>query len=365
MKKETVKKCVALGAKILTVILYGFTLLSAYGGYINPERMTLPAIAVLLFPYFAIATLIVSVIWLIIKKFPTGCIGIAVLLACGPTFPEALPFRFPATASDPGKTFKMVTFNCLHLTDARKKNKKSSRSVSYLLKSGADFICLQELMYYDAKYLKPTTPAQMDSLLSAYPYHSANTRKEIKFLSKYPYKQIDYKLGNAGYYSNFGVYRVYIDNDSLTVINVHLPSFALTDNERNIIKDAAIYKTTKSSIKKFEGPMMRKMRKAFRERAKVAKALAELASKIEGPMIICGDFNDVPGSWTYRQFINAGLNDAYAETGFGHLITYNMHLMFFHIDQILYKGGLMPLYVKKGKVNSSDHYPLEAEFEFL
>ena len=365
MRKENVRKGLGMVGGVLSLILYGLTLLSAYGGYIDPERMTSPAIAVLMFPYFAILTLVVSILWLILKRFPMGCIGIAVLLACGPTFTEAVPFRFHGKADEGSRTFKMVTFNCLHMKDVRNRDTESSRSMTFLLNSGADFICLQELISYDLKYMKPASQAQIDSLFQLYPYHSEEGRKEVRFFSKYPLRKLDYQLAKADYYGNFGVYRVYFGSDSLTVINVHLPSFMLSDNERNILHDVAQYKTTKSSLKEFEGPLMKKMGKAFQQRSQVSKALAEIAESIEGPMIICGDFNDVPGSWAYRQFIKAGLNDAYAETGFGHLITYNMHLMYFHIDQILYKGGLMPLYVKKGNVNASDHYPLEAEFAFL
>lgn len=46
------------------------------------------------------------------------------------------------------------------------------------------------------------------------------------------------------------------------------------------------------------------------------------------------------------------------------MITYNKHLFWFHIDQILYRGAIRPLSVKKGSLKSSDHYPLTAEFEF-
>lgn len=363
MRRESAKKGIWLGTMILTVILYGLTLLSAYGGYINPQKMTLPAIAVLLFPYFAILTLVVAVLWLLRKKFAIGCIGIALLLACGPTFSEAVPFRFHGNDSTGGNTFKLVTYNCLHMKDVFDTNTESSKSMTYLLNSGADFICLQEVYAYTQQYLTPATQAQLDSLAALYPYNTAKSHIEEKFFSKYPFRQLDYKLEKARYYGNFGVYRVYMDNDSLTVINVHLPSFALSNKEKQLFIEMT--QQTKRTIKEFEGPVLDKMGKAFQQRAQVSSALADICSRIEGPMIICGDFNDVPGSWTYRQFIKAGLQDAYAETGFGHIITYNQHLMYFHIDQILYKGALMPLYVRKGKVKASDHYPLEAEFVFL
>ena len=39
-------------------------------------------------------------------------------------------------------------------------------------------------------------------------------------------------------------------------------------------------------------------------------------------------------------------------------------MFYFHIDQILYKGDLKALSVRKGKIKTSDHYPLLSEFEF-
>lgn len=86
---------------------------------------------------------------------------------------------------------------------------------------------------------------------------------------------------------------------------------------------------------------------------------------MKGPMIICGDFNDVPESYAYRLLKGNDLKDAYVETGFGPMITYNAHAFWFHLDQIFYRGALRPLSVRKGKTKLSDHYPLFAEFEFI
>lgn len=349
----------------LSFMLYGVTILSAYGGYMNPERWTLPAMSVLVFPYLAIVTLIISIAWIVIKRYVPGCIGIAVLLACGPTFMEAVPFSLHGTGQKGERTFKMITYNCVHFWDLRNPEAKTSRSLSYIINSDADFVCLQEVYRLNGSELRQTTQAQLDSLLAKYPYHTEDRKRDVKFFSKYPFEVIHKDLKKGDNYRGFEICRLKIDGHPLTVINVHMPSFALTDSERNVLTDMSDYKTAKKSIEKMEGSLYRKLKKAFQWHAKVSGALADVTKELEEPIILCGDFNDVPGSWSYRQFIKAGFKDAYSETGFGHLITYNMHLMYFHIDQILYKGDLMPVYVKKNKLNASDHYPLEAEFSFF
>ena len=78
-----------------------------------------------------------------------------------------------------------------------------------------------------------------------------------------------------------------------------------------------------------------------------------------GPdVIICGDFNDVPGCHAIRTFADAGFHSVYPSIGFGPMITYNARHLYFCIDHVLYRGALTPLYISKGTLKTSDHYPL-------
>lgn len=365
MTRYVVRIILRRAAKVLSWLLYFITIMAAYGGYFNPDRWTFPSIWVLFFPYLAILTLIVAGFWLIKRHFIIGGVGILVLMSSGPTFSEALPFRFGHTASNKEKTFRMITFNCLHLTDQKNPQAKFNRSLHFLIHSEADFICLQELYAVGQPEVPKRYQKQIDSLLKIYPYYSKDGNREIEFLSKYPFQQQNLKLELGSKYGNCAAYKFEIDGDSLTVINVHLTSYLLSTSERKIITEAHSKAGVKKSLKKFEGSVYRKMKTAFQARAKLSESIAEYAASVPGNVIVCGDFNDVPGSWSYRNFTRRGFDDAYAETGFGHMFTYNQHLMLFHIDQILYKGELMPLYVRKERLNASDHYPLVAEFEFL
>lgn len=366
MLKYPIKYIIRLALKVCTYILYALTLLTAYGGYVNPEWMTLPSMGVILFPYFAMSSLVLAIGWLISRRFFIGCVGIGVLLLSGPTFTDALPLRFHNKASNPTRTFKMVTFNCLHLSDQKNDTAGGfNRSLHFLIHSGADFICLQELYDFKRNKLNEIFKNQVDSLLNIYPYISTDGNREIEFISKYPFRQIPVKLGNDIKYGSVAAYMLEVDGQPLTIVNVHLSSYMLTELERNVITEAHSKTGVKKSIKQLEGSVYRKMRDAFKMRAKVSGAIAEFAGNLAGNVIVCGDFNDVPGSWTYRNFTRQGFRDAYAQTGFGHMITYNQHMMLFHIDQVLYKGDLMPLYVSRDGLNASDHYPLTAEFEFI
>jgi endonuclease/exonuclease/phosphatase family metal-dependent hydrolase len=75
-------------------------------------------------------------------------------------------------------------------------------------------------------------------------------------------------------------------------------------------------------------------------------------------VVVCGDFNDTPNSYTYHQ-ISKGLNDAFREAGSGIGTTYVGKIPFLRIDYILYsKERFDPLYFKVIRKNLSDHYPV-------
>lgn len=361
------RKIFKIAAKILSYLLFVVTILFAYGGYCDPAYFTLPAIGLIFFPYIATLTLIISIVWLCLRKFVIGSIGIASLLACGPTFSEAVPLKFHNPASNDKQSFTLVTFNSLHLRDIRKPDSPYNRSLSYLISCGADFVCIQELYGFGKPDLSESTKDQVDSLFRVYPYQSDDGWREIEFISKYPFETLDFRLPPDGtnYSRNFACYKMNIDGHELVVASVHLPSFGLTESDRDIITELAKKNGAEKSLHKFEGSIYQKMRAAFKYRAQISKGIAEVLQQFKCPVIVCGDFNDVPGSWTYRNFTKSGFQDAYANTGFGHIITYNQHLMLFHIDQILYRGDIIPLWVKKGDINASDHYPLMAKFEFI
>ena len=191
---------------------------------------------------------------------------------------------------------------------------------------------------------------------------------DIKVISKYPVKRLE-KIG----YDSKGMARYdfyefnFPKEKKLVVAMVHLYSYGLSEEERMVVTDINSVETAKSSVREFKGSIRQKLGEAFKTRAvdavKLREELDDISKNI--PLIVCGDFNDVPASWTYNIIRGDDLRDAYSETNFGPAITYNLHAFYFHIDQMLYRGPLRALDLSVGDINSSDHYPLLAEFEFL
>ncbi len=359
-----------LAGKIASYILYVATLIAAFGGYCNPEYFTVPSIFTLMLPWLGVATFIVAAVWLVTRHWIVGIAGALTLVASWGTLGDAAPLSFPKSVPEGAETFTLLTFNCLHLNDLKNPEDFSdNRAVRFLLHSGADIICLQELINIENSVEVPNLPeALLDSLYEAYPYRAGDSSMDLKVFSKYPVEVIPFATNGRkvdAYYRKFARFIVRIKDHKLNLINMHLTSYNLTNEERNVMTEMTSVKGIKESVSEFKGSIFDKLKTSFRSRSENIDNIIELTRGSAAPVIVCGDFNDVAGSWAYRKMRKAGFHDAFSETVFGPRHTFNKHLMYFHIDQIFYRGPIEALSVKRPRIDTSDHYPLIAEFAFI
>ena len=84
-----------------------------------------------------------------------------------------------------------------------------------------------------------------------------------------------------------------------------------------------------------------------------------LAQYKELPVILCGDFNDTPISYTCHRLSRAGLESAFSAVGKGLGRTFNRDAFVVRIDHAFASPQLVPLTCRvDNSVFFSDHYPL-------
>lgn len=367
---------IRLFLKIVSIILFIVTIAAAYGGKCNPDYMTLPSVLTLELPYLALATLIVGVAWLLSGRIiMAAAAGVTLFVGWG-TLKDVTPIAFPKEAQNESRTFRLMTFNCLHLADTTMSEAPGNRAIQFLIESNADIICLQELINFeDPSEIHHWSREAIDSLYHAYPYRASSSTswhgQDLKVLSKYPVKEMPIKskdLQDEEYWRKnrrWALFEVNINGFKLPIVNFHMTSYDLNDTEREVVTEIRGVSTAKKSYKEFRYEIFPKLGEAFRTRAQNVNEMIRTTSGIN-TLIACGDFNDVPGSWSYRLMKKAGFQNAYSETSFGPTNTFNQFLFLFHIDQIFYRGyQLKALKTKRHRINTSDHYPMEATFEIL
>lgn len=352
-------------AVVVTALLLVCMLLGAWAGYIDPAVWVLPSMLCLVFPMLWLLSLAVGLLWLVFSRARVYAImcGCALLLGL-PTMSAVSPLGFPEDMRADETPLTVMTYNVASLKDLELGDNTYSRSLSCILRSDADIVCLQELFSLEAARSSGVpNDAQIDSVNALYPYQVMGEREEEALLSKYPAEYVTGYSALDRNYFNYQLYRIYVAGHKISVLNVHLPSYRLTADQKAI---AAHLKEHPGDVLDQEDnvSLYRTLRAAFETRALAARQLKEMADTIPGPLIVCGDFNDVPGSYAWQTMRSAGLADACSEAGKGPMVTFNAGYMFFHIDQIMYRPdeGLRPLEISRGSLKSSDHYPVTVRF---
>jgi endonuclease/exonuclease/phosphatase family metal-dependent hydrolase len=232
----------------------------------------------------------------------------------------------------------------------------------YIEKENPDIICFQEFYYND----KPTNFDTKDTLISSLKikdYHekysfnkNGNRHFGITTLSKHKIIskgdvvfEDDKKLSE----DNYCIYTDIIKNkDTFRVYNIHFQSIKFKKEEYALFSPDKEEKLSKK--KSALMLMIAKLRKAFPIRANQALTLIDHVNKSPYPVIICGDFNDTPLSFTYNQF-NGKYVDAFRNNGYGIGKTFVGKIPAGRIDYIFHSKNLNSYQFKLQEEVFSDH----------
>ncbi|HTR30170.1 MAG TPA: endonuclease/exonuclease/phosphatase family protein [Puia sp.] len=147
--------------------------------------------------------------------------------------------------------------------------------------------------------------------------------------------------------------------DTIRVYTTHLQSVLFGSKE---FRDLQIIKNVDDSILDASRSIVRKLRDAFRHRGDQAEEVRARLDSCSRPAFICGDFNDVPNSYTYAT-IRSGWQDAWLKKGFGIGRTYKNISPTLRIDYILVAPSFDILQCRKIPTPWSDHNPVEADLQ--
>lgn len=279
---------------------------------------------------------------------------------------EYSPIHLPKSPSSDSDIFTVMSYNVFGLVDQTNNYPGGiNPTLSYILQNDADIVCLQELEALHSNKTLHITPAQLDSLHSQYPYVFIGSHAQAIF-SKFPVEpiQIGFKYSGESGSADMACFRTEIRGHKITIFNIHLQSFDLVKSDREMFARLKHLKGSEDEIAMMKNHLINKIREAGPQRVSDTEELIRYIKKFGGPnVIVCGDFNDVPGSYPLRMLAEEHLKEVYPEVGFGPMITYNAGGFNFRIDHILYRGEIKPLKMSRGRVRSSDHYPVIATFE--
>ena len=215
----------------------------------------------------------------------------------------------------------------------------------YIQSENPDVICFQEFYHQD----KPTNFSTRDALrnlLKIKDYHERYSHKlkgrqnfGVAMLSKYPMiakGDVVFK-DDENNDNNYCIYADIIKNkDTFRIYNVHLQSIKFKKDDYAVFGEVSDNTEFKKSNVRL---MLDKLRIAFPKRADQALTVVEHINTSPYPVIICGDFNDTPLSYTYNQF-NQKMIDAFRNCSSGIGATYAGRVPAGRIDYIFHTQDL-------------------------
>lgn len=349
---------------IINLVVVALLLVAAKSSLINPEDLWFAVYPNYMLPFLAVLNLIFFIYWLIRWRY-RALISLAVFIItfnnCKVWMPINVSQESPSLTE---KEVKLLTYNTMQFSGMKAHTKETPNEVlKYLSASQADIICLQETMCHSSsKYLRKEDVLKA---MKDYPHQFSLPGKSsmnMWVFSKYPIlkcKRIEFEsVANASFYCD-----IQIGGKIIRVINNHLESNKLTAKDKSLYKDI-IDEPNKESITHVARALSDKLAPAAVMRAQQAEKVAEEIARSPYPVIVCGDFNDIPNSYTYRT-VSKGLKDAWVQNASGLGITFHEKFYLFRIDYIFHSPSIKTYRTKIDRVPHSDHYPLWTYFQVL
>ena len=322
--------------------------------YVDPSDFWIP----MYFGLFYIPLALLNVIMLILGAAKARRAVLIPILALLPTL--AISDRFVKIGNDSeevtGNKVKILTYNLGRYSAAGGKS-TPQQSVSgiktFIQAESADIVCLQEVSVRDS--------ALLDACLPSYPYRACHFFKGNRYfgnvtLSRYPIAGNEVirfpRSTNLVLASD-----IKVGEGMVKVFNCHLESNSISFT--SLIKHLSKKATFQEEVVHVHG----KLRDAAVKRSLQVKAVLESEEQSCCPTILCGDFNDMPLSYTYHE-LTASKKDSFVEAGSGFSGTYSVLWPLLRIDYILIPGECGVTDHTINRIPYSDHYPVSANIYF-
>lgn len=307
-------KTILITLNVMIAFVFLFACLSTF---INPANSWMNGFTGLITPYLILILIFFIIFWLFAKP-----ILVLIPLICLSVGWQQLIVVF---AWNPGAGFSKIKHDApLRIVDwnvqsfnGLSKNKEIKKLIpgelaESILKAKPDIICMQE-------------------------FNTAQSSDNISLFKKqfpYYYFSKDYQRSNSGYQSGCIIFSkfpivdsgkiqypiaeslIYIDilkgEDTIRVYTTHLQSFKFNRGDYSDLEKIRGQEDEDLSASK---SIFRKMKLAFKRRGIQTDIVREELDKSPYPSVICGDFNDVPNSYTYFH-IKGNWQDAFLQKGF-------------------------------------------------
>ena len=344
----------------VSLVISTLLILAAYSSYLSPDQFPILTNFGLGFPVVLLIQIGLTILFKVFKlnafKF-----SLIALLIVSPQIYKYSPVSF-FNSNPPKQAFKLLSYNVMGFAGLEKNKNGKNSILEYLQNSKADIICLQE--YSESTNNKYITRKDILAALKKYPYFKIHaigekgSNNKLAIFSKFPIlssEPITYKSS----YNGSVAYILTIHDDKYFLINNHLESNKMTKTDKVAYKKILNLENSKDKLLADSKGLAHKIIEASQLRKKQVEIVDHyIENSNYANIIVCGDFNDSPLSYTNR-LLEKRLTNAFIQAGFGLGISYNQNKFYFRIDNILISKNLKAYHCEVDQsIKTSDHYPI-------
>ncbi|THU36978.1 endonuclease/exonuclease/phosphatase [Niastella caeni] len=360
---------------ILNAVIAGLFLVACVNAWLHPSKWWFFSLLGLGFPVLLIMLVCFLVFWLMLRS-KWAVLSALVLLLGLANIRVFLGLHF-ATSFKPEKpkgALRVLTWNVHWFDEHNKKNKlrKDYRKnmIAFIKEQNADILCFQEFL----------------ELGKSFAYSNTNAIVQLNY--PYYYRVIDYGQASGGrfqagvaIFSRFPIVDtqrvlypstenvraaesligvdVQVNGKRIRVYTTHLQSVLF---QKNDYRNLEIIKSADDSMVTASRSIIKKLKKGYAARGFQADVVRNKLDSCPYPEVVCGDFNDVPNSYTYFR-IKGNRQDVFVRKGSGIGRSFTAVSPTLRIDYILADKAFDVLQYNRFLVPWSDHYPVVADLK--
>lgn len=227
-----------------------------------------------------------------------------------------------------------------------------------------DVLCLQEFYNQDQGDFMNLDQIKNELGYPYYYFSSSVTLRNndhwgIATFSKYPIDgsgviEFENSISNKAIYTD-----VRFPAATVRVFNTHLQSVYFDELDYQYLEEVEDIIPDVKSSKRIFGKLLN----AYSKRAEQARLLKSKMNESDLPVILCGDFNDTPVSWSYET-LSKGLQDSFKKRGkfFGR--TYSGGIPLLRIDYVLLDTSFKVVSHRVIHKKLSDHFAVVCAFDW-
>lgn len=343
--------------------------LGSYVKYFSPEGWWFLGLLTLSLPYILSTLIIFFFCWLFTKKI-WMLISLLAIAFCWKAMLNIFPLHLSESfkIEKKGNSLRVMSWNVEHFDILEHKThpEKKIQMIELVKQYQPDIACFQEMVGGDDDRAINYLGDFKRTMNFAEYFYSYEGRLDfdqvhhfgIITFSKFPIinKQTISHAPND-YNSIFQYIDVLVNSDTVRVFNIHLQSLKFTQSNLKYLDnpgtntDTALYESKN---------IISKLKRGFIKRSTQSNWVREEIDKSPYPVIVCGDFNDVPNSYAYCK-IGDGLLNAFVEKGIGFGRTFSGISPTLRIDNIFADKKFTIEQFTKVPKKLSDHFPIIAD----